>query len=781
MRRINAGTTGEIASQQQLTSEIELPSQWATVVDACVDGNPLRPVQAKALVEFCILDTRRHLVVCAPTNSGKSLIGNLILLEAIQAGHRAVLLEPLRALAQEKAGELSDLLTRLHGTENPDLPAVHLSTGDYRLEHETFQDPPPTSGELIVATPERLEAIIRNPDHEEWFDSLGAVVFDEAHLLGDKRRGPTIELLIATLLGRRSPPRLVLLSATIGAPERLQDWLAPCDLIVETQRTPPLTQEVMLLEEDDSVDEVLRSEIADALRDPANAALVFVYRRSSAASLATTLQEHLGEPVLAYHSGLSATARSEVRRRYHSGETRCVVTTTALAMGVNLPATHVFVRDTTFHGFGKLRVDELMQILGRAGRGQRDGTGIVLIRPSDGWDANELAESLKDQNLQPIESSFEKTIRLQWEPQEDSDDERAAELLSVCLSRADSSGMTTDDLRKIMNNTLAGPVLGECVDRGLGWLESPERLLGHLDTSGRHHLTTLGRRGARAALPLPYVAGFAGLIRDLIQIDDGDQFLSRWSVADHLFVKCLLFDRSPTLRRYSRGLTEQVDGWHESVPLAEKSFLFREWVSGTEETSKADELFGSLGLPSHRSDQQSQNKCMRVAYVAMLNAIIMIELSRGTPLSDLERRWSIKNLEGVAESWRDAAMWILAGQAQICELRCFYYHLRENCQADDQRIKRTKRHFSRMRHQLYDLLEQLKFCSPLGPIVRGVRGMLKHDRRQVLGKGTIRLLEDSGVTSLAQLANLEIEELLAMGVQRRFAKQIKAYIRRRLR
>ena len=165
----------------------------------------------------------------------------------------------------------------------------------------------------------------------------------------------------------------------------------------------------------------------------------------------------------------------------------------------------------------------------------------------------------------------------------------------------------------------------------------------------------------------------------------------------------------------------------------------------------------------------------------MLNAIIMIELSRGTPLSDLERRWSIKNLEGVAESWRDAAMWILAGQAQICELRCFYYHLREHCQADDQRIKRTKRHFSRMRHQLYDLLEQLKFCSPLGPIVRGVRGMLKNDRRQVLGKGTIRLLEDSGVTSLAQLAKLEIEELLVMGVQRRFAKQIKAYIRRRLR
>ena len=79
---------------------------------------------------------------------------------------------------------------------------------------------------------------MRNPAHGAWISSIGALVVDEAHLLGDPRRGPTLELLVASMLSRVAPPRIALLSATIGQPELLREWLRPCQFITSKARTP---------------------------------------------------------------------------------------------------------------------------------------------------------------------------------------------------------------------------------------------------------------------------------------------------------------------------------------------------------------------------------------------------------------------------------------------------------------------------------------------------------------------------------------------------------------
>ncbi len=59
--------------------------------------------------------------------------------------------------------------------------------------------------------------------------------------------------------------------------------------------------------------------------------------------------------------------------------------------------------------------------------------------------------------------------------------------------------------------------------------------------------------------------------------------------------------------------------------------------------------------------------------------------------------------------------------------------------------------------------------------------MLWNSKQQVVGAGTIRRLEDAGLCSLAEVAELDVDELVELGVQRRFAKQIRTYLRRRLR
>jgi len=784
MRRLDAGTVPATPTSAATLSGDLLDHRWAAIVGTLSRGRALRPVQHQAIAQHRILESRQNVVVCAPPNSGKSLVGHLLLLDAVLQGRRAILLEPLRALAQEQADELTERLTALPPSTLATPPRVAISTGDYRLEGELPGGAPPQGGEIIVATPERLDAILRNPGNAEWIASIGAVVLDEAHLLSDLKRGPTLELLVASMLSLPAPPRIALLSATIGEPEHLREWLAPCQLVISTARTA-LSREVWALKADETPDEVLVEAIREALTAPEQAVIVFVYRRAAADTLARKLTEALGTAALPYHSGQSSSQRLSTRAEFQEGRCRCLVSTTALAMGVNLPATHIFVRDSTFFGSGKLRVDELLQILGRAGRGERKGHAVVLLRPNDDWNADELAALLRAESLPALRSAFDVTTKAYADHGKTGGDPRdlsAAGLVASCLGRAGETGLSREQLGTWLGNTLGARSLATRIDAALRWLTDPSRVIAYVDEQQQYHLTVLGRAGVRSMLPLPYLSGLGQLLRDLISLDANGRLLQRWSSLDHLLVAALLPERAPKLRRFSEPLASQIDAWHENRPVEDKSLLFAEWVMSAAGASKAEELLGSLGVSPNGKASRDLGHARARAYSAMLAAIVLDERSRGVPLPDIERRWGVHDLEGLDESWRDTALWLLAGHANLLEVRAFYHHLREACSATDEQVKATKRALGRMRSQAYDLLEALKFCSPLGPMLRGIRSTVGPAvDGPVAGIATIRKLEAAGVTSMVQIRQMGIDALVQAGIQKRYARQIRSYIDRRLR
>jgi helicase len=784
VKRHSAGASGEREGQDERHRlPPGLSGPWQVILPVLTEHRPMRAVQWMAVAEAQILESRQHLVVCAPTNSGKTLVGYMVLLEALLMGRRAVLLEPLRALAQEKAEELTSIVARLSPAVFPAAPSVRLTTGDYRLASEEPGAPPPEHGELIVATPERFEAILRNPAYASWLSNVGAVVVDEAHLVGDARRGPTLELLIGSMLSLPSPPRLALLSATVGNPQRLQNWLQPSQLLQSVSRTP-LSKEVWELDSTESPDDILQETLRLVLDDPNTAALIFVYRKGSAESLARRLAESLGQEVLAYHSGQSAAQRARSRQAFLSGQCRCVVSTTALAMGVNLPATHVFVRDTTFFDIGKLKVDQLLQILGRAGRGERTGTGIVLLRQEDAWHGDDLAQALLSERIAPIRSSFEA-------PSGGSGYSRSRDpgagltatgtIVASCLSRSGDDGLSANKLRTLLGNTLAGEALVGKSDEALRWLASPQNLLAYADDQGVYHLTALGRAGVRSMLPLAITAGVGQLVRDLMSLGPQGHLLRRWSSLDHLLTIALLSDRSPKLRRFSESLASQIDAWHESRGQHEKSLLFAEWIIGSAASSKASELLGSLGIESTAPRGKQGEVARSKSYVAMLSAIVLYERANGISVRDVEARWLISGLEGLEESWRDSTLWLLSGLAAIFEIRAFYHHLRETCESNAEDIGNFKRELRRIRHHAYELLETVKHCSPLGGMLRSLRSLYAAKQGQTVGVASIRKLEDAGVESLREIAQLSLTDLKQLGIQSRYASQIRRYIDRRLR
>lgn len=242
---------------------------------------------------------------------------------------------------------------------------------------------------------------------------------------------------------------------------------------------------------------------------------------------------------------------------------------------------------------------------------------------------------------------------------------------------------------------------------------------------------------------------------------------------DHLIVFGLLYDRRPKLRAFSARPADQVDAWMEQHPDIIPIF-YREWLAGQPGTSRAGEVLGSLGVAPSSEVRGSTDWAQWTAYLAAFNAILLHhERGQGATVQDLERRWRAKNLEGIEERWRDDMLWLLSGLSQLCGLRCFYFHLRETCAAEAERIQRVKAVFGRMRFQALELQEELRYCSPLGPMLRRLRRLPRNTGRASVGVGTIHKLEESGVRSLTALAGLQIDEQVALDVRRDLAKQIR--------
>jgi tRNA(Ile)-lysidine synthase TilS/MesJ len=163
----------------------------------------------------------------------------------------------------------------------------------------------------------------------------------------------------------------------------------------------------------------------------------------------------------------------------------------------------------------------------------------------------------------------------------------------------------------------------------------------------------------------------------------------------------------------------------------------------------------------------------------MFRAIVLWERSQGVRIEEVERRFGIQGLEGIEERWRDELLWLLSGLAKLLDVRTFYYHLKENCEADFGRVKRVKQRLRQIEWQVYDLQEQLKYCSPLGSLLCEIR-RLAPQRKTRVGFQSVRRLEESGISSLKGLMSLGVEDMVKLGIRRGLAEQVKAYLRQRM-
>jgi superfamily II DNA/RNA helicase len=743
---------------------------WEEVIGEFAPGTEPTEIQKICFDRLGMMGSRRNLIVSAPTNSGKSLIGYLFLFDALRKGKRALLLEPFRALAQEKFEELKRHYKAFSKFLGKDFKP-RITTGDYALDEERMSSPPPEDAELVIATPERLEMILRNPANDEWIGSFGAVCVDEAHLVSDPKRGGCLEFLITSMKIRRSPPRFLLLSATLGSAEKALGWLDPCDLAESHLRWPPLTREVVVLEDGEDADAWLAGEASRVLRQDSTAFIVFVYKKASTGKLAAALQTSLGIPVEPFHANLPLERKERVRRAFLSGECRCVVSTTALGTGMNLPATHLVVRDTAFHPDGKISASQLIQMLGRAGRGSQAGHAAVLLKPKDEWGHEELVQELESPRLPDLDSGFLK----------ESDGGRntgpnpnpGASLVLSILSRSGDGGMRMDELRKFASSLLAGDRLADVIDDSTRWVSGGSTLLAHQPEEGDSILPTrLGLACSRSGLRPSVAAAFANLLRDLLSVDENMTLFPQLSVLDLMLLAEVIADRKFVGGRFSAGLGEQVDDW--ASRCSDKSLLFNQWIRGKEGHSKAEEIFGSLGVDSPKTKASRKDLQRQHGYLHMRAVAILWARGSGTSWNDISRRWKIDPEEIGEEEWIRSRSHLLSGFAEICDIRCFFYHLKEDCKADDAKIQKAKNTLRRLRAGCFKVLGRLKYCSPLGPLLVA----MKLAGTKGVGVTTIEKLEAAGITSAKEILEMPEEKIRELGIDAKKWNSIRSYLRR---
>src|SRR6201988_3053263 len=142
---------------------------------------PPYPVQEDALLAWFTSD--KGVLVCAPTGTGKTLIAQAALFEALHTGRTAYYTTPLIALTEQKFQEMQASAVRW-GFQPDD---VGLVTGNRRVN--------PDARILVVVA----EILLNRLLHPEGFDftQVSAVVMDEFHSFADPQRGIVWELTLA--------------------------------------------------------------------------------------------------------------------------------------------------------------------------------------------------------------------------------------------------------------------------------------------------------------------------------------------------------------------------------------------------------------------------------------------------------------------------------------------------------------------------------------------------------------------------------------------------------
>ncbi len=425
-----------------------------------VDPSSVFPFELDAfqLDAIASLNAGRSVVVCAPTGSGKTLVGEYGIYRALARGKRVFYTTPLKALSNQKLRDFRDQFG---------FDAVGLLTGDASIN----RDAP-----IVVMTTE----IFRNMLYGTPIGQVGisltdveAVVLDECHYMNDRQRGTVWE---ESIIYCPHEIQLIALSATVANSEQLTDWLnqvhGPTDLIYSDYRPVPLEfhfgnlKGVFPLLNDNKTQInprlLKRNRKKELEKGKGNRrpeapsinfilshlqqrdmlpAIYFIFSRRGCDKAVTEVGDmwlvneqeaqqlrrqiddffsrnpdagragHIAplyRGIAAHHAGILPAWKVLVEELFQQGLIKVVFATETLAAGINMPARTTVISTIskrTDTGHRMLTASEFLQMAGRAGRRGMDEVGHVVTLQTP-FEGAEHAAALAIKKPDPLVSHF---------------------------------------------------------------------------------------------------------------------------------------------------------------------------------------------------------------------------------------------------------------------------------------------------------------------------------------------------------------------------------------
>ncbi|MGI9497071.1 MAG: DEAD/DEAH box helicase [Mariniblastus sp.] len=391
------------------------------------------PVQEEALLSWFTSD--QGVLVCAPTGTGKTLIAEAALFEALKLGKMAYYTTPLIALTDQKFRDIQKTVVEW-GFSAED---VGLVTGNRKVN-------PNARIQVVVA-----EILLNRLLHPEAFDfaNVWAVVMDEFHSFNDPERGIVWEFGLGLLPAHI---KTLLLSATVGNSREFAMWLnrvhsRNLKLVESSDRKVPLSYHWI-------EDKILPDQIEAMFQGQEDARytplLLFCFNREQCWTVAETLKgkkcvdqeqrkllsdrlsqfdwsqgvgpklkQILVRGIGVHHAGVLPRYRRIVEELFQEKLLSVCVCTETLAAGINLPARSVVLPTLIKGPRGKMKLIEpssVHQMFGRAGRPQFDDRGYVFALPHEDdvkilkWKEkyDQIPEDTKDVGLRKAKKALKK-------------------------------------------------------------------------------------------------------------------------------------------------------------------------------------------------------------------------------------------------------------------------------------------------------------------------------------------------------------------------------------
>ena len=358
-----------------------------------------------------ILDGKNVLLI-APTGTGKTEAVLLPIFSKLveqknqeQKGIQVIYITPLRALNRDMFKRLTFWSEQLNIT-------IEVRHGDTEMKIRRKQALKPP--QILVTTPETLQAILPGSIMRRHLSSVQYVIIDEVHDLAESKRGAQLTIALERVVEATGKEfQRIGLSATVGNPDEVACFIAGTNrdiTIVQAvltknyryrvEYTTPTEKDYELAAKLETAPEAAaRIRRLLELIDSHKSTLVFVNSRTIAELLGHRFDQLERTDIAVHHGSLSREERTLTEDAFKTGQLKAIICTSTLELGIDIGKV-----DLVIQYMSPRQVSSLIQRVGRSGHSlERLSEGVIITAfPDDTLESMAAVANAKANKIEPV-------------------------------------------------------------------------------------------------------------------------------------------------------------------------------------------------------------------------------------------------------------------------------------------------------------------------------------------------------------------------------------------